>query len=159
MSSHTKRQTAYSFYKKLLQLAVSGGIVFWIVTIVTSLLPIAAEYRAHFTNWRIQTVWVDSMIVGIIVGACVSYSLLRFMEKNPTGNLIQKSVLLSLVALVTATLLIDVPRSFLLPGARGSLYYFLVGAMFNAARFLALGLMIGYLSLQSVFSIHIGDKK
>jgi hypothetical protein len=154
MLSQIKDQTTYKFYKKLLKLAIGGGIVFWAMTIATSLLPIAAEYRAHFTNWRIQTVWVDSLIVGVIIGSWVSYSLLRFMEKNPAGNPIQRSVLLSLVALVIAILLVDVPQSFLLAGARGSLYYFLIGAIFNAARFLALGLMIGYLSLQSVFSIH-----
>jgi hypothetical protein len=81
----------------------------------------------------------------MIIGCCVSYCLLRFMEKHPTRHPIQKSTLLSFIALVIAIILIDVPQSFLLPGARDALYYFLIGVMFNAARFLVLGIVIGYL--------------
>jgi hypothetical protein len=39
----------------------------------------------------------------------------------------------------------NVPRSFLLPGPRDALYYFLIGTMFNVLRFLLLGIVIGYL--------------
>ena len=109
------------------------------------LLPLAAEYRAAFSNWSIRTVWIDSLPVGMIIGCCVSYALLRFFEKIPTRDPILKSVILSFIALVIATILIDVPRSFLLPGSDDSLYYFLIGVTFNAARFLFLGLVIGYL--------------
>ena len=83
--------------------------------------------------------------MGMIIGCCVSYALLRFLEKNPTRNPIQKSTLLSFIALVIAIILIDVPQSFLLPGSRDALYFFLIGVMFNAARFLLLGIVIGYL--------------
>jgi hypothetical protein len=129
--------------KKLYKLTIGGGVVFWATTIATSLLPIAAKYRAAFSNWSIQTVWVDSLFVGMIIGCCVSYSLLRFIDKNPTKNPILKSTLLSFIALVIATFLIDVPRSFY--GPSDALYYFLIGVMFNAVRFLFLGLAIGYL--------------
>ena len=145
MLSRSKRQVSYEFFKKLYKLTLGGGVVFWATTIATSLLPIAAEYRAHFTNWKLQTVWVDSLLVGMIIGCCVSYALLRFLEKNPTRNPIQKSTLLSFIALVIAIILIDVPQSFLLPGSRDALYFFLIGVMFNAARFLLLGIVIGYL--------------
>ena len=145
MLSRSKRQVSYEFFKKLYKLTLGGGVVFWATTIATSLLPIAAEYRAHFTNWRPQTVWVASLLMGMIIGCCVSYSLLRFMKKNPTGNPIQKSTLLSFIALVIAIILIDVPQSFLLPWSNDTVYYFLVGVMFNAVRFLVLGLVIGYL--------------
>ena len=132
--------------KKLYILTIGGGVVFWATTIAISLLPIAAEYRAAFSkrSWNIQTVWVDSLLVGMIIGCCVSY-LLRYFVKIPTKNPILKSVILSFVALVIAIILIDVPRSFLLPGPSDALYYFLIGVMFNAARFLFLGLAIGYL--------------
>jgi hypothetical protein len=80
-TGRSKRQTSYEFYKKLYKLTIGGGVVFWATTIATSLLPIAAEYRAAFSNWSIQTVWVDSLLVGMIIGCCVSYSLLRFFEK------------------------------------------------------------------------------
>jgi Na+/phosphate symporter len=145
MLSRSKRQTSYEFYKKLFILTIGGGVVFWATTIATSLLPIAAEYRAAFSNWSIQTVWVDSLLVGMIIGCCVSYFLLRFFDKIPTKNPILKSVILSFVALVIAIILIDVPRSFLLPGPSDALHYFLIGVMFNVARFLFLGLVIGYL--------------
>jgi hypothetical protein len=133
--------------KKLYKLTIGGGVVFWATTIVISLLPIAAEYRAAFSkrSWNIQTVWVDSLLVGLIIGCCVSYSLLRFIEKNPTKNPIQKSVLLSFVALVIAIILIDLPQSFLLLGPGDALHYFLVGIMLNLPRFLLLGIVIGYL--------------
>ena len=145
MLSRSKRQVSYEFFKKLYKLTLGGGVVFWATTIATSLLPIAAEYRAHFTNWRPQTVWVASLLMGMIIGCCVSYALLRFLEKNPTRNPIQKSTLLSFIALVIAIILIDVPQSFLLPGSSDALYFFLIGVMFNAARFLLLGIVIGYL--------------
>ena len=44
--------------KKVFKLTIAGGLVFWATTIATSLLPIAAEYRAAYSNWSIQTVWV-----------------------------------------------------------------------------------------------------
>jgi nitrogen fixation/metabolism regulation signal transduction histidine kinase len=79
----------------------------------------------------------------MIIGCCVSYFLLRFFDKIPTKNPILKSVILSCVALVIATILIDVPRSFQAPS--DALYYFLIGVMFNVARFLFVGIVIGYL--------------
>ena len=142
-TDRSKRQTSYEFYKKLLKLAIGGGVVFWATTIATSLLPIAAEYRAAFSNWSIQTVWVDSLLVGMIIGCCVSYSLLRFLDKIPTKNPILKSVTLSFIALVIAIILIPNPPGF--HGQGDAVYYFLIGVMFNVARFLFLGLVIGYL--------------
>jgi ABC-type transport system involved in cytochrome c biogenesis permease component len=128
---------------KLSKLTIAGAAVFWVTTFVTSLLPIAAEYRAAYSNWSMQTVWMASLPVGIIIGCCVSYFLMRLMDKNPTRNPILQSVNLSLVALVIAIVLIDVPQSF--HGQSDALYYFLIGVMFNLVRFLLLGLSIGYL--------------
>ncbi|MCE5213599.1 MAG: hypothetical protein LLF83_02635 [Methanobacterium sp.] len=138
-----KRQTSYEFYKKLFKLTIGGGVVFWITTILTSLLPIAAEYRAAYSNWGVQTVWVDSLFVGLIIGCIVSYFLLRFFDKIPTNNPILKSVILSFIILFIATILIDIPRSF--QGSGDALYYFLIGVMFNLVRFFILGIVIGYL--------------
>jgi hypothetical protein len=135
------------FSKKLYILTISGGIVFWATTFVTSLLPIAAEYRAAFSerSWNIQSVWVGSLLIGLIIGCWVSYSLLRFIEKNPTKNPIQKSMILSFIALVIAIILIDAPQSFLLPGVSDAFHTFIIGSIFNAVRFLFLGFAIGYL--------------
>lgn len=142
-AGRSKRQMSYEFYKNLCKLTIGGGVAFWVATIATSLLPIAAEYRAAYSNWSIQTVWIASLLIGLIIGCCVSYSLLRFFERIPTKNPILKAVILSFVALIIATVLIDVPMS--LHGSSDALYYFFIGVMFNAVRFLLLGLVIGSL--------------
>ncbi len=145
MLSQRRRQTPYAIIIKVSIPTVGGGVVFWGATIATSVLPLAAEYRATFSNWSIQTVWIASLPVGMIISCCVTYSLLRLFEKIPTRDPILKSVILSFVALVFAIIVIDVPRSFLPPGSRDALYYFLIGVMFNAVRFILLGSAIGYL--------------
>jgi hypothetical protein len=143
--------------KKLFILTIGGGVVFWVTTIAISLLPIAAEYRSAFSKANIQTVWVASLPAGLIIGCCVSYSVLRFFDKIPTKNPILKSVIISFVALVIATILIDVPRS--LHGPSDALYYFLIGIMLNVPRFLALGIGIGYLYNAHAQSLFKGYKK
>ena len=130
-------------WKNVLGLAVAGGLAFWVATIAISLLPIAAEYRSAFSKANIQMVWAASLPAGLIIGCCVSYSLLRFFEKIPTKNPILKSVIISLIALVIMTILNLVPHSFL--GQRDVLHYFLIGIMLDAPRFLFLGIVIGYL--------------
>ena len=89
-TGRSRQQTSYEFYKKLSKLTIGGGIVFWATTIAISLLPIAAEYRAAESISNIQTVWVGGLLVGMIIGCCVSYSLLRFFNKIPTKNPILK---------------------------------------------------------------------
>ena len=127
-------------WRKVVILAVVGGLAFWATSIATSLLPIAAEYRA--ARWSAQTVWVGSLPAGMIIGCLVSFSLLRFFDKIPTKNPILKSVILSFIALVIATILLEAPASFRTSDA---LYYFLIGTMLNVPRFLFLGIVIGYL--------------
>ena len=132
--------------KKVFKLTIAGGLVFWATTIATSLLPIAAEYRAAYSNWSMQTVWVTSLLMGMIIGYGVSYFLLRYFDTIPSKNPLLKSIILSFIALIIAVIVIDVPQSFF--GMRNSfdaLYYFFIGVMFNAARFLLLGIVIGYL--------------
>jgi Na+/phosphate symporter len=135
-------------------------MVFWATSIATSLLPIAAEYRAAYSNWSIQTVWVYSLLMGMIIGYGVSYFLLRYFDKIPSKNPILKSVMISSIALIIAVIVIDVPQSFF--GMRNSfdaLYYFLIGVMFNIARFLLLGIVIGYLYNDRTHSLFKGNKK
>jgi hypothetical protein len=146
--------------KKLFKLTIAGGLVFWVTTIATSLLPIAAEYRAAYSNWSMQTVWVTSLFMGMIIGFCVSYFLLRYFHKIPSKNPILKSVMISSIALIIAVIVIDVPQSFF--GMRNpfnALYYFLIGVMFNAARFLLSGIVIGYLYHDRTHSLFKGNKK
>jgi NhaP-type Na+/H+ or K+/H+ antiporter len=86
---------------------------------------------------------VESLIGGLIIGFFVSYFLLRFFDNIPTKNPILKSVILSFIALIIVTILIEVPSSFFTTG--DVLHVFLIGAMFNVLRILALGIVIGYL--------------
>ena len=132
--------------KKILKLTIGGGMVFWATTIATSLLPIAAEYRAAYSDWSIQTVWVGSLPMGMIIGFFVSFILLRNFDRIPSKNPILKSGIISFIALIIAVILIDVPQSFFgMSNSPAALYYFLIGVMFNGARFLLLGIVIGYL--------------
>jgi hypothetical protein len=132
--------------RQLFKLTVAGGLAFWASTIVISLLPIAAEYRAAFgtRSWSMQTVWVASLFMGMLIGLCVSYALLRSLHKTPAADPVLRSAKLGFFALVIATILIDVPQSWLSLGPGEVWQYFLVGVALNAPRFLLLGLAIGY---------------
>ena len=142
-TDQSRQPKSIKFNRKLFILAIAGWLVFWVTTIATSLLPIAAKYRSAFSNWSIQTVWAGSLPAGMIIGCCVSYSLLRFFEKIPAKDPIIKSITLSAIALVISIILIDVPMIF--HGSSDALYYFFIGMLFNAVRFLFLGISIGYL--------------
>jgi hypothetical protein len=139
------QQASTGFFKKLCILTLGGGIAFWATTIATSLLPIAAQYRAAFSNWSVQTVWVASLFMGMLIACVVSYSLLRLLEKLPAMNPILESVGISCIALVIAIILIDVPTSFHGPLDDRVIYYFFIGVIFNIVRFLFLGAVIGYI--------------
>lgn len=142
-TDRSRRYKPFGFYKKLFILTIAGGAAFWLASIATSVLPIAANYRAAFSNWSIQTVWVASLPMGLIIGCCVSYSFLRFFKKLLEIRPILKAVIISFAAFAIAIILIDVPM--ILHASGGDLYYFLIGVAFNAARFLFLGITIGYL--------------
>ena len=127
-------------WRKIVVLAVVGGLAFWAVSIATSLFPITADYRV--ARWSAETVWVGSLPAGLIIGFLMSFFLFRFFDKIPTKNPILKSVILSFIALVIATILLEAPASF---GTSDALYYFLFGTMLNVPRFLFVGVVIGYL--------------
>jgi len=129
-------------WRKMLVLAIVGGLAFFATTFAISLLPIAAEYRTAESISDIQTVWVGGLLVGLIIGCCLSYFLLRFFDKIPTKKPILKSVILSLIALVIVMILIEVPASF---RTSDFLYYLLIGVLLNVPRFLVVGIVIDYL--------------
>jgi len=124
-------------WRKIVVLAVVGGLAFWATSIATSLLPIAADYRV--ARWSAQTVWVGSLPAGLIIGFFVSYFLLRFFDKIPTKNPILKSVILSFAAIVV----IEVLSTFGNPS--NAYVYLLTDTVMNIPRILALGIVIGYL--------------
>jgi hypothetical protein len=129
--------------KEVTILTVAGGMGFWVANFAISLTPIAAEYRAALSI-SYYPMLLEALIGGLAIGFCVSYSLLHFFDKLPTKSPILKSLILSFIVLIVATLLIEVPAKFLTP-MTDALHYFLVATMFNAIRISALGIVIGYL--------------
>jgi riboflavin transporter FmnP len=131
------------FWRRTSILAVAGGLGFWVANLAISLTPIAAEYRAALSISYLPML-LEALLGGLIIGFCVSCSLLRFFDKIPARNPILKSVLLSFIALVIVTVLIELPAKAVTTTS-DPVHYFLIGAVFNVLRILALGLTIGYL--------------
>jgi hypothetical protein len=140
---NSRRQKSYEFYKKVFKLTIAGGLGFWLANFAISRTPIAAEYRAALSISYLPML-LESLFGGLIIGFCVSYFLLRFFDKIPTSHPMLKSVILSIIVLIIVTILIEAPASFLTPTS-DALRYFLIGAIFNVLRILALGIVIGYL--------------
>jgi hypothetical protein len=138
-----KRQMPSGAYKKALILAIGGGLAFWLTNFAISLTPIAAEYRAGVSISYFPML-LEALVGGLIIGLGVSYFLLRFFDKIPTKNPILKSVILSFIALIIVTILLEVPSHFFTPN-NDPMRYFLVGLLINVLRILALGVVIGYL--------------
>ena len=136
-----KRQTSDKFYKKLLKLTIGGGAVFYAITIVFSLTPFAAEFRAALSISYVESALIEPFIGGTIISCCLSYFLLRFFDKIPTKNPILKSVILSLIALGIVFILLGVAAS----RSSDAFRVIVTGAVFNLIRFPSLGIVIGYL--------------
>jgi hypothetical protein len=130
-------------WRKVFTLAIAGGSGFWLANFAISRTPIAAEYRAALSISYLPML-LESLLGGLVIGFFVSYFLLCFFYKIPTKTPIPKSVILSFIALIIVTILIEVPASFLTTTS-DALRYFFIGAMFNVLRILALGIVIGYL--------------
>jgi len=130
-------------WRKTLVLAIGGGLGFWLANFAISLTPVAAEYRAALSISYLPML-LEALLGGLIIGFCVSYSLLRFFDRIPTRNALLKAVTLSFIVLVIVTMLIEAPAK-LLTTTSDALRYFLIGAIFNGLRILALGVVIAYL--------------
>lgn len=128
--------------KEVTILTVAGGLGFWAANFAISLTPIAAEYRDALSI-SFYPMLLEALFGGLIIGFCVSYFLLRFFDQIPTPAPISKSVILTFIVLIIATFMIGSPSSFSATG--NVLRYFLIGTTFNVLRFLALGIVIGYL--------------
>ena len=85
---------------------------------------------------------LESLIGGLTIGLWVSFSLVRFYDRIPTKDPIQKSILLSSFALVIVTIILGGPSSFF--ATNNVLRYFIIGTAFNVIRITALGIAIGY---------------
>ena len=139
LTGQRKAQASREFPKKLLMLAAAGGTAFWIIDFVISVSPIAAEYKAAFSISSLPVALVEALAGGVVIALCVSLFLLRFFDRIPGKTSIFKALILSLGAMV----IIEVFSALGNP-AHASVYLLLDTGM-NAPRFLALGLVIGYL--------------
>ena len=124
-------------------MTLAGGLAFWAANFATSLLPIAAEYRAALSIAYVPMVLVESLVGGLIVGLLVSFFLVRLYETLPTESPMLKAELLSAVALVVFTVVTWGAGSLAESGNASR--YFLIGIVLNVPRFVALGVAVGYL--------------
>lgn len=138
-------------WKKLLVLALEGGLAFWLANFAISRTPIAAEYRAALSISYFPML-LEALIGGLIVGLWVSYFLLRFFDWIPAKDPILKSVILSVMVLLIITISIGNPSSF--NGTNDVLRYFVISTIFNLIRILALGVAIGYGCKRQYFRIN-----
>lgn len=138
-----KMTQSKEIWRKLPILAITGGVGFWVANFAISLTSIAAEYRAALAIAYLPML-LEALLGGLIISFCVSYGLLRFFDELPTTKPMLKSLLLSFIALIIVTLLIEVPAKFLTP-TNDAWHYFLIGTSFNSLRILTLGAAIGYL--------------
>lgn len=129
-------------WKKMPFLAIAGGAAFWLSNFAISRTPMAAEYRSALSI-SYNPMLMESLVGGLIIGLMVSYGLLHYYERIPLPTPVRKSVLLSLVVLIAATLLLQAPASFFAETGH-TLRIFFMGTLFNAIRIPALGWMIGY---------------
>ena len=65
--------------KEMTLLSVAGGLGFWVANFAISLTPIAAEYRAALSISYFPML-LEALIGGLVIGFCVSYSLLRLFD-------------------------------------------------------------------------------
>lgn len=119
-------------------LAATGGAAFWIIDFVIAVSPIGVQYQAAFSFSSLPVALVEALAGGLVIAGWVSFVLLRFFDRIPGKNPIVKALILSF-----GTMVIIESLSALGDPTHASVYLLLDTGM-NAPRFLALGLVIGY---------------
>jgi NhaP-type Na+/H+ or K+/H+ antiporter len=139
----SQQQVPSGIYRHLPALALGGAAAFWATNFVTSLTPMAADYRAVLSIAWLPMVLVESSLAGLVIGSFVGYFLIRRFDRIPTQIPILKAEILSVVALAVGVLVAGVGAIRLEPSE--ALHWLLIGALLNVPRFLVLGWVIGYL--------------
>lgn len=139
VTSQSGARASREFAKKMLMLAASGGAAFWIIDFAISVSPIAAEYKAAFSITSLPVALAEALVGGLMIALCVSFFLLRLFDRIPGKKPLFKALILSLFVMV----MIEVFSALGNP-SHASVYLLLDTGM-NVPRFLALGLVIGYL--------------
>jgi predicted benzoate:H+ symporter BenE len=139
LTGESKVQASREFSKNLLMLAAAGSAAFWITDFVIAVSPITAEYKAAFSISSLPVALAEALVGGLVIALCISFFLLRFFDRVPGKKSIFKALILSFFVMVMIE-----GFSALGNPSHASIYLLLDTGM-NAPRFLALGLIIGYL--------------
>ncbi len=134
-----KTHISQDFLKKLLTLTAAGGAAFWITDFLVAVSPMAMAYKAAFSITSLPIALVEALAGGLVMAFLVSLFLIRFFDRLPGKKSIFKALILSFFIMV----IIEVFSALGNP-AHASVYLLLDTGM-NTPRFLALGLVIGYL--------------
>lgn len=134
-----KKELSREFSKKLLKLAVAGGAAFWVTDFLMAVSPIAATYKAAFSFSSLPVALVAALAGGLVIAFSISYFMLRSFYRLPGKNSIFKALILSFSAMAIIEVL-----SAIGDPAHPFVYLVLDTGM-NTPRFLALGIVIGYL--------------
>ena len=134
-----KAQVSRDFLKNLLTLAAAGGAAFWITDFIMTVSPISAAYQAAFSISSLSGALIEALVGGLVIAFGVSFFLLRFFIRLPGKNPIVKALILSFSVMA----IIEVLSA--LGNPSNASVYLLLDTGINAPRFLALGLVIGYL--------------
>lgn len=133
-----KMRASRSFIAKWLALSAAGGAAFWIADFVMAVSPVSSAYQAAFSISSLAAALVEALVGGLVIAFIVSLFLLRFSNRLPGKHAIVKALTLSFGAMILIEAL-----SALGDPAHASVYLLLNTGM-NAPRFLALGLVTGY---------------
>lgn len=123
----------------MLKLAVAGGAAFWVTDFLMAVSPIAAAYKAAFSFSSLPVALVAALAGGMVIAFSISFFLLRFFNRLPGKNPIFKALILSFSVMV----IIEVLSAIGNPAH--ALVFLVLDTGMNAPRFIALGLVIGYL--------------
>lgn len=139
VTTRSRRQVSHELPKTVLILAGAGGAAFWITDFVIAVSPISTEYKAAFSISYLPLALAEALVGGVAIASCVGFFLLHFFDRIPGRKPIFKALILSFFVMV----MIETFSALGNP-AHASVYLLLDTGM-NAPRFLALGLVIGYL--------------
>lgn len=120
--------------------ALAGAVTFWLVNLLISLTPVAADYRSAMSI-RYQAMLVEAAVGGLVVASAVAYPLLRHPDTVPGRGVLGKGLVLGTGVLVLLTMLVEVPSKLHADVADPG-HWLMVATVFNAVRVLALAIAV-----------------
>ncbi|HQR26938.1 MAG TPA: hypothetical protein PLP61_07865 [Nocardioides sp.] len=117
---------------------LAGAVTFWLVNLLISLTPIAADYRSAMSIPYRQML-VEAAVGGLLVASAVAYPLLRHPGKVPGRDVLTKGLVLGTGVLALLTVLVEVPSKLRADVADPG-HWLVVATAFNALRVLALAI-------------------